>query len=293
MGSVGAKVYGQQTAHSTRTLHGAAEVEAAEVSLFGLVVAVQDGEEDLAVPEEAVGGLGEPVVVGPRVDHSLRPAAVGEETPILANAGIENGEGRILNGFQTEGLGADEAVFTIPIVGPAAVADEVAVGVVEISLGGLGEEEGAGVAGNEVGAAGAGTAQDGDVGDAEPDRGGGVIRVQFGAPVGALARGCLEIDGDGGVAAGSALDFGEAGDGALGVLVEVVGGVGLDTEVGTAGIAAVGGGLAVADVIESVLELLAGDGGAVGPEAFAGGHLAEGVVLVNPVGGVGMGGLGR
>lgn len=43
-----------------------------------------------------------------------------------------------------------------------------------------------------------------------------------------------------------------------------------------------------ADVIETVFELLSGDGGAVGPEAFAGDHLADGVVLVNPVGGVGV-----
>ena len=60
------------------------------------------------------------------------------------------------------------------------------------------------------------------------------------------------------------------------------------TPVWAAGAAAVGGGLAVADVIEAVLELLSGDGGAVGPEMFAGGDLAEGVVLVNPVGGVGV-----
>ena len=59
-----------------------------------------------------------------------------------------------------------------------------------------------------------------------------------------------------------------------------------------AGVAAVGGGLAVADVIEAILELLPGDGGAVGPEAFAGGYLAEGVVLINPVGTVGVGGAG-
>ena len=50
-----------------------------------------------------------------------------------------------------------------------------------------------------------------------------------------------------------------------------------------------GGGLAVADVIEAIFELLPGDGGAVGPEVFAGDHLAEGVVLVNPVGAVGVG----
>ena len=50
------------------------------------------------------------------------------------------------------------------------------------------------------------------------------------------------------------------------------------------------GVLAVADVIEAVLELLSGNRGAVGPEAFAGRDLAEGVVLVNPVGGVGVGG---
>ena len=45
------------------------------------------------------------------------------------------------------------------------------------------------------------------------------------------------------------------------------------------------GGLAVADVIEAVLELLPGDRGAVGPEAFAGDYPAEGVVLIDPVGG--------
>ena len=213
-------------------------------------------------------------------------------TPILTNLGIANVECRSANGFGGEGFAADEAVLGVPRVSPAAVAGEVAVGVVEIGLGGLGEEEGAGVAGDEVGAAGARTAEDGDVGDAEPDRGGRVIRIQFGAPIRTLAEGGLEIDGDGGVAAGAALDLGEAGDGALGVLVEVVGGVGLEAEVGTAGVAAVGGGLAVADVIEAVLELLSGDGGAIGPEAFAGSDLAESVVLVNPVAAVGVGGAG-
>ena len=116
--------------------------------MFGLVAAIQDGEEDLAVPEEAVGGLGEPVVVGPRVDHALGPAAVGEVRPVLADAGIENVECRIANGFGAEGFGADEAVFGVPGVGPAAVAGEVAVGVVGKGFRGLGEEEGAGVAGD-------------------------------------------------------------------------------------------------------------------------------------------------
>ena len=53
-----------------------------------------------------------------------------------------------------------------------------------------------------------------------------------------------------------------------------------------------GGGLAVADVIEAVIELLAGDGGAVRPRSVCRDNLAEGVVLVNPVGGFGVDGTG-
>ena len=190
------------------------------------------------------------------------------------------------------GLSADEAVFAVPRVGPAALAGEVAVGVVGEGFGGLGEVEAAGVAGDEVRAARARPAQDGDVGETEEHGTNAIIHGEFAAPVGALAESGLEIHGHGGVGAGAALDFGEAGDGACGVLVQRVGGVGLDAEVGAGGVAAVGGGSAVANVIETVLELLPGDGGAIGPVVFAGGDLAESVVVVEPVGGVGVGDAG-
>ena len=58
----------------------------------------------------------------------------------------------------------------------------------------------------------------------------------------------------------STLHFGAVGDGALGVLVEVVGGVGLDAEVGAAGVSAVDGGLTAVDVGEDAFKLLVGDG---------------------------------
>jgi hypothetical protein len=81
---------------------------------------------------------------------------------------------------------------------------------------------------------------------------------------------------------GNAGDVGVAGDGAVFVLVEKVGGVGRFAEVCAGGIATAFGGGAVADFVVGEFELLAGDVGAVGPFAFAAGDLAEVVVGIGP-----------
>lgn len=58
-------------------------------------------------------------------------------------------------------------------------------------------------------------------------------------------------------------------DRALGVLVQIVGGIRGESQTRPYSIAAGGGGEAVADVVERVLELLAGHDASIGPVAFA------------------------
>lgn len=68
--------------------------------------------------------------------------------------------------------------------------------------------------------------------------------------------------------------------GATGVLVQPVGGVRFRVEPGTGGIAARSGGLAVADVVVVVGELLASDQGPIGPIAPCAGQFVPVVVRI-------------
>jgi len=177
---------------------------------------------------------------------------------------------------------ANQPVFPIPCVGPAAVVGQVAVGIVGELFGFLGHVEAAAGAGGGAGD-----------GDGEPGRSGGVVGAD-----GAVEKFRLAVHHghavDGHVCAHPrrADDVVGSGHVALEDLVEVA-----DLVIGHAKVQAVGvaAGLGlhpVADGVEGVAKLLAGHGGAVGPIAFAGGHLAEGVVLINPVGAVREGVLG-
>ena len=76
-----------------------------------------------------------------------------------------------------EGLCADEAVFSIPSVGKTAVGKKVAILVVGEQFGVVGDEEGAGFGGNEVGIVGVIGGQGGSDGEGLEDGAGGVINI--------------------------------------------------------------------------------------------------------------------
>ena len=82
---------------------------------------------------------------------------------------------------------------------------------------------------------------------------------------------------------GDAEDVGGAGDSAVGVLVQEVGGIGGRPEARPTLVATFLRCSAIADVVVGILGLLAGDRGAVVPVVFAAGELAELVVFVEPV----------
>jgi hypothetical protein len=97
--------------------------------------------------------------------------------------------------------------------------------------------------GDDVLLVGSGVLEDGDDGDGQLDGGMGVGGFEGLMEVAvALPGGALVVDGEDGLCGGGSDDVGNGGDGALGVLVEGVGGVERFVPV-------VGGGGAVADVV--------------------------------------------
>ena len=137
--------------------------------------------------------------------------------------------------------GHDEAVFAVPEVMEAAIAGHVAVGVVGELLRRFSDEDRAGGGVDDIGRVGAGWVDCGVDFQLFPKVGGCVVRDIAAVEVRAALRRSLAgfaadalidapdralVDCDGGVGCGFATYRSVAGDGALGVLVEGVGGVG-------------------------------------------------------------------
>jgi len=99
-------------------------------------------------------------------------------------------------GQTVAGLGADKPVFGVPRVGEAAVGGEVAVKVVGEHLWGLGDEEAAGLGGDEVGAGGVAGGEDGGDLQGLEDRGEGVVGPHAPVEEGGLLHGRGAVDED-------------------------------------------------------------------------------------------------
>ena len=117
----------------------------------------------------------------------------------------------------------------------------------------------------------------------------GVVELEGGAEVTALALGGPAVDGDFRFLVGFPGDVGDAGmvDGADLGRVALSLGVGDFAQVLASRVAAVSGRLSIADLVEGVFELLAGDGFAILPVPPGADELAEVVVFVLPVRAVG------
>ena len=125
------------------SLNGTAQVEAARERGNEAVGVIDDGKQYLAVPHETVGALSDVCAAAPGVDHPLDPTAIGQVGPCLF---------RLCSARHSVGAFCrNQAILTIPEVGPQAVAGLVTVEIVEECFSGLGEVKIAGVgAGSQV-----------------------------------------------------------------------------------------------------------------------------------------------
>ena len=176
----------------------------------------------------------------------------------------------------------DEAVFTVPRITKFSVCKEVSVVIVGEEFGVIGDEKGTGFGGEQIGSRDAATTffrQGGGDGQGLEDGGLGVVHIHTAVEEGRDLGGGVVVDGNEGAGVGDATDRSVAGDGALGVLVELVGGV-----IGNEGFAEVvvfGGGETVANGVVVVIKGEAGDlDVVVGEGAAGGGNFGAGVIAV-------------
>ena len=173
--------------------------------------------------------------------------------------------------------GHDEAVFAVPEVVEATVGGHVTVGVVGEEFGSLGDENRACGGEDDIGGVGAGRVDCGVDFKVLAHGRCRVVGLVATVEERALSEGGPLVDGDGGVGGGFAAKGCITGDGALGVLVEGVSGVGRNERVAL--LVVVRGRGAVANRVVGVVVVEASHG-RIGEGTAGGDHFGAKVVAV-------------